>query len=79
LEFLEDRAHKRPFDPDRHIHEQVKDHALRRGLGIDPSGGTIDGRRGDHVLIAPPYIATSGDIQTIVDRLEQVVSATFDT
>jgi adenosylmethionine-8-amino-7-oxononanoate aminotransferase len=77
LEFLEDRAQKRPFNPDRRIHEQVKDHALRLGLAIYPSGGTIDGRRGDHVLVAPPYIATSGDIETIVDRLQQVVNVTF--
>jgi adenosylmethionine-8-amino-7-oxononanoate aminotransferase len=77
LEFLEDRAHKRPFKPDRHIHEQVKDHALRLGLGVYPSGGTIDGRLGDHVLIAPPYISTTRDIETIVDRLEKVINATF--
>jgi adenosylmethionine-8-amino-7-oxononanoate aminotransferase len=55
----------------------VKDHELRLGLGVYPSGGTIDGRRGDHVLIAPPYISTARDIETIVDRLEQVVNATF--
>jgi adenosylmethionine-8-amino-7-oxononanoate aminotransferase len=77
LEFLEDRAHKRPFNHERQIHEQVKDHGLRLGLGIYPSGGTIDGRRGDHVLIAPPYISTARDIETIVDRLEQVINATF--
>jgi adenosylmethionine-8-amino-7-oxononanoate aminotransferase len=77
LEFLEDRAHRRPFNPERQIHEQVKDHGLRLGLGVYPSGGTIDGRRGDHVLIAPPYISTTRDIETIVDRLEQVVNATF--
>jgi adenosylmethionine-8-amino-7-oxononanoate aminotransferase len=77
LEFLEDRAHKRPFNPARQIHEQVKDHGLRLGLGVYPSGGTIDGRRGDHVLLAPPYIATPRDIETIVDRLEQVIDATF--
>jgi adenosylmethionine-8-amino-7-oxononanoate aminotransferase len=38
-------------------------------------GGTIDGRRGDHVLIAPPYIATPADIDTIVDQLGDAVDA----
>jgi adenosylmethionine-8-amino-7-oxononanoate aminotransferase len=38
-------------------------------------GGTIDGRRGDHVLIAPPFIATSDDIDVIVERLGNAVDA----
>jgi hypothetical protein len=38
-------------------------------------GGTIDGRRGDHVLIAPPYIATAADIDAIVARLGDAVDA----
>ena len=77
LEFLQNRADKRPFDPELQLHEQLKTHALRLGLGIYPSGGTIDGRRGDHVLIAPPYNSRAQDIEMIVDRLEEVVAATF--
>ena len=36
-------------------------------------GGTVDGRIGDHVLLAPPYIATTEDIDMIVDRLGHAV------
>jgi adenosylmethionine-8-amino-7-oxononanoate aminotransferase len=36
-------------------------------------GGTVDGRKGDHILLAPPYIATSEDIDMIVDRLGHAV------
>jgi adenosylmethionine-8-amino-7-oxononanoate aminotransferase len=57
------------------IHERIKDHALSVGLGIYPSGGTIDGRVGDHALIAPPYISQAGDIEAIVDRLEIAVNS----
>ena len=77
LEFLQNRADKRPFDPELRLHEKIKAHALRLGLGIYPSGGTIDGRRGDHVLIAPPYNSQAQDIEMIVDRLEEVMTATF--
>lgn len=77
LEFLQNRADKRPFDPELQLHEKLKTHALQLGLGIYPSGGTIDGRRGDHVLIAPPYNSRAQDIEMIVDRLEEVVTATF--
>jgi adenosylmethionine-8-amino-7-oxononanoate aminotransferase len=38
-------------------------------------GGTIDGKQGDHIIVAPPYIATAADIDTIVDRLGAAVDA----
>ncbi len=75
IELVADRASKRVFDPDRKLHERVKRAALDRGLAIYPMGGTIDGRQGDHVLIAPPYIVTAAEIDTIVDRLGAAVDA----
>lgn len=77
LEFLEDRDRKRPFDPALQVHERVREAALRLGLAIYPSGGTIDGRRGDHALVAPPYIAEARHIETIVERLGAAVDDTF--
>jgi adenosylmethionine-8-amino-7-oxononanoate aminotransferase len=38
-------------------------------------GGTIDGFRGDHYIIAPPYIVTEAEIDTIVERLGDAVDA----
>lgn len=77
LEFLRDRERKIPFDPSLQVHERVKDAGLRAGLGIYPTGGTIDGRRGDHVLIAPPYNSRPEDIDTIVSLLREAVSDAF--
>ena len=42
---------------------------MARGLMVYPMGGTIDGQRGDHVLLAPPFIVTPAQIDEIVDRL----------
>ena len=75
LEFVADRATKQVFDPKLKINERVKREALARGLAIYPMGGTIDGMQGDHVIVAPPYIATASDIDTIVDRLGAAVDA----
>jgi adenosylmethionine-8-amino-7-oxononanoate aminotransferase len=75
LEFVTDRATKAVFDPRLKINERVKREALSRGLAIYPMGGTIDGKQGDHVIVAPPYIATAADIDTIVDRLGSAVDA----
>jgi adenosylmethionine-8-amino-7-oxononanoate aminotransferase len=72
---VEDRASKSVFDPDRAMNNRVKEEAFARELAIYPMGGTIDGRRGDHVIVAPPYIATTADIAAIVERLGEAVDA----
>lgn len=69
LELVEDRSTKAPFDPARKIHARIKSAAMEEGLICYPAGGTVDGRRGDHVLLAPPYIITDDEIGELVDRL----------
>jgi len=75
LELVADRVSKAPFDPALKLHARVKREAMARGLMCYPMGGTIDGRQGDHVLLAPPFIATRSDIDQIVDRLGDAVDA----
>lgn len=75
VEFVTDRATREPFDPALKLHERVKDAAYERGLACYPMGGTIDGRRGNHVLLAPPYIVTAAQVETIVERFGDAVEA----
>lgn len=75
IELVEDRATKRPFDPAKKLHARVKAEAMTRGLIVYPMGGTIDGKSGDHVLLAPPYIAARADIDAIAARLGDAVDA----
>ena len=56
VELVADRSTKETFDPKRKLHARVKQEAMARGLMVYPMGGTIDGVRGDHVLLAPPFI-----------------------
>ncbi|HEX4236062.1 MAG TPA: aminotransferase class III-fold pyridoxal phosphate-dependent enzyme, partial [Caldimonas sp.] len=69
VELVEDRSTKTPFDPARKLHAKVKKAAMARGLMVYPMGGTIDGQRGDHVLIAPPFIISEGQLDEVVARL----------
>ena len=46
-----------------------------RGLMVYPMGGTIDGKRGDHVLLAPPFIIEPAQIDEALDLLGQAVDA----
>jgi adenosylmethionine-8-amino-7-oxononanoate aminotransferase len=75
VELVEDRSTKMPFDPKRKINGRVKQEALARGLLVYPGGGTIDGVRGDHVLLAPPFIIDRTEIDLVVERLGDAVDA----
>jgi adenosylmethionine-8-amino-7-oxononanoate aminotransferase len=75
IELVADRATRAPFDPALKLNQRIKAIAFEGGLGCYPAGGCMDGRSGDHVLLAPPYIATSDDIDMIVDRLGHAVDS----
>ena len=75
IELVADRSTKAPFDPELAVHQRAKADALARGLLIYPGGGTVDGRRGDHILLAPPYNVTDEELETIVGRLAKTVDA----
>ena len=75
VELVADRGTKEAFDPKLKMHARVKREAMARGLMVYPMGGTVDGVRGDHVLIAPPFIVDDGAVDTIVERLGEAVDA----
>ena len=77
IELVADRATKAPFDPSLKLHARIKQEAMARGLMVYPMGGTIDGRLGDHVLLAPPFIVTPREVGQIVDRLGEAVDASI--
>jgi hypothetical protein len=79
LELVADRASKRPFAPARRLHARIKSEALARGLMVYAMGGTIDGQRGDHILLAPPFIVTDAALETIVERLAAAIDAALAT
>ena len=74
LELVEDRATKKPFEPKLRMHARVKREALRAGLMCYPMGGTLDGRQGDHVLLAPPFILDEPQLDELVDKLSRAIT-----
>lgn len=75
LEFT--REGRRPIDPAVQFSERLKRTALGLGLAIYPNGGTIDGVRGDHVIVAPPFNVTEDEIAKIIDLLGKAVDTTL--
>ena len=74
LELVQDRPAKRPFDPRLRVHARLKRAALQAGLLCYPMGGTLDGVQGDHVLLAPPFIAEPAQLDELVEKLAGALS-----
>jgi len=77
LELVRERESKLPFEPSLRLHATIKDQAMRCGLMIYPMGGTIDGVSGDHILLAPPFIASEAELAEIVSRLSDALGRTL--
>lgn len=75
VELVRDRATKQTFDPDLALHARIKREAMARGLMVYPMGGTIDGRQGDHVLLAPPFIISEDELDQLTERLTGAIDA----
>ena len=77
VELVAERETKKPFDPKLRVHARLKQAALDQGLMCYPMGGTVDGVRGDHVLLAPPFIVEESQLDELVEKLQRALTATL--
>ena len=75
VEFVSDRETKTPFDPASKFHNKVQLEAMDRGLLCYGMGGTVDGRVGDHILLAPPYNLDDQEQKELVETFVAAVAA----
>lgn len=73
MEFVADRETKEPFDAALKVNARVKDVAMENGLICYPMGGIVDGKRGDHVMLAPPFIVNESHVFEMVEKLEKTI------
>ncbi|MDD7908730.1 aspartate aminotransferase family protein [Pseudovibrio exalbescens] len=78
LELVWNRETKEPFVPALKLNARVKKHAFANGLVCYPMGGTIDGKHGDHILLAPPFIIEDQQIEEIMDRLDVALKVSLE-
>lgn len=74
IELVQNRETKEPFGADMRLAAKTKATAMANGLICYPMSGTIDGQRGDHILLAPPYILEEEHIEKLVTKLEMAIS-----
>src|SRR5919202_580443 len=75
LEFVQDKATKAPFPPAARVAARVAEAALERGLFVYPGTGTVDGERGDHLMVAPPLVITEAECDELVTNLAAALDA----
>jgi adenosylmethionine-8-amino-7-oxononanoate aminotransferase len=73
IEFVADRASKQPFPADCKVQPRIVAAALKRDLLIRGETGVVDGVRGDHLLLAPPLIASRAELDEILTRLAEAI------
>ncbi len=77
IELVRKRETKEPFSAKAGLAGRIKRQAMANGLICYPGSGTADGRLGDHVLIAPPFIVTEAEIDELISRLAQSLEDVF--
>src|SRR6185437_12577236 len=73
IEFVRDAQTREPFPANAGVASRIYDAALARGVLTYPIQGCVDGARGDHVLLAPPYIISTHEIQFLAEALRAAI------
>jgi adenosylmethionine-8-amino-7-oxononanoate aminotransferase len=74
LEFVADKSTKEPYPAEEKFAARVNECALKRGIMLYPMQGCVDGKRGDHVMIAPPAVISADEVRWAVDQLAEAIT-----
>jgi adenosylmethionine-8-amino-7-oxononanoate aminotransferase len=77
VEFVRDKSTREPFPKEAGIAEKIRVAALEKNVLTYPTQGCVDGARGDHILLAPPFILTSEESQLIGDAIRYALDKVF--
>ena len=73
IELVQNKETKQPFPSSLQLNKAIKKMAFLEGLICYPMGGTIDGKNGDHILLAPPFIIEYNQIEELVSKLKTAI------
>ena len=79
VEFVKDKATREPFAKAEGIAERVRQAALEENVLTYPTQGCVDGERGDHILLAPPFIVVPEESELIARALGAAIAKVFDS
>jgi len=79
LELVADRETKATLDPAKKTWLKIRQTAMEKGLLCYPGGGCIDGKNGDHIILAPAYNIPDAQLDEIVDKLGRSLDQVLGT
>jgi adenosylmethionine-8-amino-7-oxononanoate aminotransferase len=79
IEFVKDKSTREPFPREENVAEKIRQAALAENVLTYPSQGCVDGIRGDHVLLAPPFVLTPAESEIIARALGAALARVFST
>ncbi|WP_353094397.1 aspartate aminotransferase family protein [Tissierella praeacuta] len=78
IEFVKDKETKEPFNVSDNVRGKITNNCLEEGLVPYPGGGSVDGIRGDHILLAPPINITKEEVDLLYEKLENAIKKTSE-
>jgi adenosylmethionine-8-amino-7-oxononanoate aminotransferase len=81
IEFVKDKVSKEPFDPAEGVAMRIHNLGMEEphNISLYPGTGTVDGKMGDHVLIAPAYNIGEVELSNLAVRVANVIKEHFET
>jgi hypothetical protein len=77
IEFVKDKASREPFPPSENIAERIRQVALEENVLTYPTQGCVDGLRGDHILLAPPFILKAEESALMARAIKSSLAKVF--
>jgi adenosylmethionine-8-amino-7-oxononanoate aminotransferase len=77
IEFMKNKSMREPFPREQNIADKIRQATLEENVLTYPSQGCVDGIRGDHILLAPPFVLTSSESEIIARALGSAVARVF--
>jgi adenosylmethionine-8-amino-7-oxononanoate aminotransferase len=77
IEFVKDKTTREPFPKEQNIAEKIRQACLEESVLTYPTQGCVDGLRGDHILLAPPFTISTEECSLIARALQSAVAKVF--
>ena len=77
VEFVKDKATREPFPKSDNIAEKIRQACLEENVLTYPTQGCVDGLRGDHILLAPPFTISPEESALIPRAIRSALTKTF--
>ncbi len=77
VEFVKDKTMREPFPKQQNIAEKIRQACLEERVLTYPTQGCVDGMRGDHILLAPPFTISPEECALIARALQSAVAKVF--